>query len=220
MSCFKFNKRQCKKLTSIASDFWWGDADGSRRVHWISWDKMCQPKKAGGMGFRNFEVFNQALLAKQAWRLLTVPESLCAKVLKARYFKHSNILRAGCPGGGSFSWRSILHGRDLLKTGLIWRIGNGNSIDAWKDNWIPRTGLQRPLGRLPEAPVEGVRSVADLLSEDGLAWNEAKLRQYCFGFDVQDIQKVAIGGPDTEDCPAWNYTRTVSFLSGPRITFK
>jgi hypothetical protein len=30
MSCFKFNKRQCKKLSSIASDFWWGDADGSR----------------------------------------------------------------------------------------------------------------------------------------------------------------------------------------------
>jgi hypothetical protein len=47
---------------------------------------------------------------------------------------------------------------------------------------------------MPEAPVEGVRFVADFLTEDGLVWNEAKLRQYCFGFDVQDIQKVAIGG--------------------------
>jgi hypothetical protein len=163
------------------------------------------------MGFRNFEVFNQALLAKQAWRLLTVPNSLCARVLKARYFKHSDILHAGCPGGGSFSWRSILHGRDLLKNGLIWRVGNGHSIDAWKSNWIPRAGLQRPLGRLPAAPVEGLRNVADFLTDDGTAWNEAKLRQYCFDFDVQDILKVVIGVPDTEDCPAWNYTKNGVF---------
>jgi hypothetical protein len=125
MSCFKFNKRQCKKLTSIASDFWWGDADGSRRVHWISWDKMCQPKRTGGMGFRNFEVFNHALLAKQAWRLLTVPNSLCARVLKARYFKHSDILCVGCPRGILF-----------LAEYSAWKwTPFGKSVKAWK--WTP-----------------------------------------------------------------------------------
>ena len=125
--------------------------DGSRKVHWIAWDKMCTPKKVGSKGFQDFEAFNQDLLAKQAWRILTVPNSLWARVLKARYFKNSEFLRAGCPGGVSFSWRSILHGRDLLKSGLIWRIVSGESIDVWKDNWIPRAGAQRPLGRKPDA---------------------------------------------------------------------
>jgi hypothetical protein len=42
MSCFKFNKKKrVKKLSSILADFWWNDIDGSMRVHWISWDKMC-----------------------------------------------------------------------------------------------------------------------------------------------------------------------------------
>jgi hypothetical protein len=113
MSCFKFNKRQCKKLSSIAPGFWWGDADGSRRVNWISWDKMCQPKRAGGMGLQNFEVFNQALLVKQAWRLLTVPNSLCARVLKARYFKHSDILHAD-PFPGVVSYMEATYYRMVL----------------------------------------------------------------------------------------------------------
>jgi hypothetical protein len=71
VSCFKFNKKQWKKLNMISSNFWWGDIDGSRKVQWISWEKMCEMKRRGGMGLRNFESFNQALLAKQAWRILT-----------------------------------------------------------------------------------------------------------------------------------------------------
>ena len=66
MGCFMLSKKMCSQLQSITSRFWWGAADGQRKVHWISWDKMCTLKKKGGMGFRNYGVFNQALLAKQA----------------------------------------------------------------------------------------------------------------------------------------------------------
>jgi hypothetical protein len=49
-------------------------------------DNFTQPKSHGGLGFWNFRVFNQALLAKQACRLITKPDSLCARVLKAKYY--------------------------------------------------------------------------------------------------------------------------------------
>ena len=210
MGCFKFNKKHCKKLSSISSNFWWGDTDGSRKVHWISWEKMCMPKNGGGMGFRDFEAFNQALLAKQAWCLLTVPNSLCARVLKARYFKNSNILKAGCPGHGSFTWRSILYGRDLLKSGLIWRVGDGSSIDVWRSNWIPRAGAQCPLGRKPGALASSLK-VSDFLSANGHAWNERKLRQYLYDFDVEAILKISVGGQGADDYYAWNWTKNGLF---------
>jgi hypothetical protein len=141
MGCFQLSKGQCAQLSSIASRFWWGDAEGKKKVHWIGWDRMCQSKQRGGMGFRNHHDFNQALLAKQAWRLVTSPNSLCARVLKARYYKSGDFMEASCPKSASLTWRSIIFGRDLLKEGLIWRIGDGSDIKAMMDRWIPRADL-------------------------------------------------------------------------------
>ncbi|KAL5814340.1 hypothetical protein ACOSQ4_024981 [Xanthoceras sorbifolium] len=31
-------------------------------MHWFSWKRMCQPKDEGGMGFREFQAFNQAIV--------------------------------------------------------------------------------------------------------------------------------------------------------------
>lgn len=119
MSCFHFSKKLCKQLSSIASCFWWGAADGKRKVHWINWEKMCSSKSDGGQGFRDYEVFNQPLLAIQGRQMMTDPDSLCAHVLRARYFRNCDFMDASCPKRASFTWRGILFGRELLRAGLI-----------------------------------------------------------------------------------------------------
>jgi hypothetical protein len=108
---------------------------------------MCKSKEKGGLGFRDFECFNQDFLAKQGWRLLTAPKSLCVRVLKARYFRNCDFMSAPCPKRASYTWRGIIHGRDLLKAGLIWRVGDGQSINALEDNWIPRSGALFSTGK-------------------------------------------------------------------------
>ena len=83
MSVFKFLDTLCDEMTSMVRAFWRGQSNGKNKIGWLSWDKICVPKKEGGLGFRNLKAFNLALLAKQGWRLQTNTQSLVYWVLKA-----------------------------------------------------------------------------------------------------------------------------------------
>jgi len=54
-------------------------------MDWIAWDTMIKSKQEGGLGFRDIQCFNDALLAKLSWRMLESPSCLLARVLKGKY---------------------------------------------------------------------------------------------------------------------------------------
>lgn len=86
---------------------------------WVAWDKLVLPKFKGGFGCRDMRAFNQVLLAKQAWRLIDRPDSLCARLLKARYYPNGNLVDTVCTDNASVLWRGIEHGLELLKKVLF-----------------------------------------------------------------------------------------------------
>ena len=154
MSCFKLPRGLCEHLNKLIRKFWWGCKDGKRKPHWVSWKGMTQPKGMGGLGFKDFELFNMAMLAKQAWRLVQRPDSLCAHLLKSIYYPGGQFLDSELGSHPSQVWRAIIEGKDVLKQGLIRRIGNGQSTRISADNWIPREEMMRPYGQLqPNPPI-------------------------------------------------------------------
>jgi hypothetical protein len=168
MSCFQLPVSSCVSMRRSIANFWWGIIDGRRKLHWRSWEWLSTPKDLGGMGFRDLVVFNQAMLGRQCWRLLTDQSSLSARVLKARYFPNCNFWDAPRPRTSSFTWRSILFGRELLKKGVRWGIGNGKSTKIMSDNWIP--------GYIPQSvrtlvPIPPDQTVDTLIRDGSKTWD-------------------------------------------------
>ena len=95
MSVFKLPMELCNDLNRLIRNYYWGAEKGKRKTHWHAWHKITRPKKQGGLGFKDFCLFNQALLARQAWRILEFPDNLCARLLKAKYFE-SGVLAPRC----------------------------------------------------------------------------------------------------------------------------
>ena len=89
--------------------------------------------------------FNQSLLAKQAWKLVTNPTSLVGRVLKGKYFKDCDFLGATKGYNPSYTWRSLIWGRELLKKGIRWRVGTGKNIRIYSDPWIPQPTSFKPI---------------------------------------------------------------------------
>jgi hypothetical protein len=119
ISVFQLPKTLCKDINSLMSKFWWGHKEDESRIAWMSWSKLGRPKDRGGLGFRDLEWFNLALLAKQGWRLLQNPDSLVAKILKEKYYPHSEFLDASLGRQPSYVWRSFWNARRLLTEGLV-----------------------------------------------------------------------------------------------------
>ena len=64
MSCFLLPKGFIHEINMMMSSFWWGDSDRKSKIHWKA-NSLCVSKLDRGLGFRDFEAFNLALLAKQ-----------------------------------------------------------------------------------------------------------------------------------------------------------
>ena len=71
------------------------------------------------MGFKDLQMFNNALLAKQVWRLFHQKDSLVYKVFQAKKFPGGSIFDAVIPSRCSHAWHSILQARDVILKGAV-----------------------------------------------------------------------------------------------------
>jgi hypothetical protein len=216
MSCFLIPKDTCRKMKSVFANYWWGSSADSRCIHCQCWELLTKPKITGGMGFRDLRLFNLAMLGKQGWRLIQNPDSLCAHVLKGRYFHDSDFLHAMRNKHSSQMWQAILEGRRVLSRGLVRRIGDETMTSVWNDRWMPNHFGGKPI-TTPASPL--VETVSNLLTPSG-AWNSALIKQLFFDVDAHAILSLPTRGTG-DDSWAWELERhgTYSVRSAYRLLF-
>lgn len=101
----------------------------------------------------------------------------------------------------------MLWGRDLLHIGLWWRIGDGDSVDVYGSNWLPRDfSFQVQSG--PSLPLDSKLSC--LFTETG-DWDVSKLQMH-FTFDeARLISSLPRGLAVMEDHQIWHFEKSGLF---------
>ncbi|XP_019163454.1 PREDICTED: uncharacterized protein LOC109159798 [Ipomoea nil] len=200
MSVFLLPERLCSTIEKLFNRYWWGEnSSGKSGIHWMSWRRLAVPKKQGGMGFKRLHEFNLALLAKQGWRLLIYPDSLVARILKAKYYPHSDFLDAQLGNNPSYLWRSILAGQPLLKKGTARRIGNGLDSAVWGWPWL--SDLANPKLHTPCTEALKEAKVSGLLTPHG-DWDTEIIRDLFLESDVPRILATPVS-PQYPDSWRW-----------------
>jgi len=94
-----------------------------------------------------------------------------------------------------------LKGVGLLKEGIIWRIGNGESVRIWEDPWLPK-GLTRK----PATP-KGTNlliKVSELINPVTGVWDEQLIRETFWPEDANEILRISIA-ENLEDWHVWYF---------------
>ncbi|XP_012835792.1 PREDICTED: uncharacterized protein LOC105956483 [Erythranthe guttata] len=209
MSCFSLPLGLIQDIESAIQRFWWSNGK-PRSMAWTSWNKLCEPKERGGMGFRHLRSFNLAMLAKQAWRVLTRPDLLLSKLLRARYFPAGNFWSAPLGHRPSATWRSLTFARPHVQEGCRVRIGNGVDSSIWGDPWLNDDGNFHIITRRPFSSAFPDK-VSDLIWTDSRTWNLELIYDTFWPVDHSRILAIPIGSSLAKDRLVWHYSRSGKF---------
>ena len=117
----------CSAIDKLRRDYLWGETE-TKRVHLVSWDRVCQPKLNGGLGLRPAKDTNNAFLMKLSWEMVSNSQALWVEILKSKYGECSERAQASC------LWKAIQKRKDQVRKSATWMIGMADRLNF---GWTP-----------------------------------------------------------------------------------
>ncbi|XP_026434040.1 uncharacterized protein LOC113331560 [Papaver somniferum] len=137
--CSSGQKKVSKESEKIIRNFLWYGDPSARKTITLKWEKTCSPIEEGGLGIRQLEVINRAMLMKLCWKIQN-GKNEWAKFFQGKfqdkngnwieYYKKSSIW----PGIKWVAADVFDHSRCL--------VGDGKNISVWNDIWIKERYLK------------------------------------------------------------------------------
>jgi len=67
--------------------------------------------------------------------------------MKQKYLKNDQLMECSLKAQDSPVWKNILRCRFIINKGIRWKIGDGENIKLWWDNWNDNTNLAELLDK-------------------------------------------------------------------------
>ncbi|XP_010678145.1 uncharacterized protein LOC104893708 [Beta vulgaris subsp. vulgaris] len=94
-------------IERVCRAYLWTDSYYTARGGNVAWEKVCQPKKAGGMGIRQVMQWNKAAMTKYVWAIASKQDSLWIKWVNNVYIKGADWWTYQAPQNSSWYWKQI-----------------------------------------------------------------------------------------------------------------
>lgn len=124
-------------------DFWWSKSSGKLKpLNLKKWVDICKLIEKSGLGTLSFSTFNESMLTKLAWHIISnlqcrLPKVLAAKDTKLEIWPNSSLAPLSSFIKNSDAWKGILVGFNNLRQQVSWQLGNGHLIKTRIDEWVP-----------------------------------------------------------------------------------
>ncbi|KAL0449286.1 UNVERIFIED_CONTAM: hypothetical protein Slati_1485000 [Sesamum latifolium] len=174
-----------------------------------SWSSKKLSQGGRSVLLKRLKEYNNAFLAKQAWRVSFSDEGLLQSILKHKYFLNSTLLDARIGSSPSLTWRSLWNTRDLLVAGLRWRVRDGKSIPIKGQPWLPRPGTFQLIGQHANL-AEDTKVVA--LITLAHEWDAALIRSEMWPIDSNCILSIRLRETGALDELIWHFERSGKFI--------
>ncbi|GKF34194.1 hypothetical protein Tco_0107394 [Tanacetum coccineum] len=121
--------------------FLWSHKDLKRGSAKVAWKDIYAPKSQGGLGIKRLGPWNETLLCKHLWNLITKKESLWVKWVYIVRLKEKSIWNVEIDENDSGTWKAILNLREKVRNNVWKEIKDGKDTSVWFDKWCHDTPL-------------------------------------------------------------------------------
>jgi ribonuclease HI len=145
---------------------------------------------------------NEAFIAKLTWMVASNRASPCMDAIKSKYKVDKDWMHAEPRKYASTTWKAIERMKELVRKGACYLVGDGESIDVWKDPWVPWIPSFIPVPKQSISAPAPLK-VASLFENNSRSWNLTRLLEL---FDVNTavaIQKIVVPAIPTVDKLIW-----------------
>ena len=173
---------------------------------------MQEKKNEGGLGFKDLATWNKAAIAKHVWFLLSGGEcSMWCQWVKSYLLKGWSFWSVKTPSDPSWVWRKILSLRNLFYPLIKFKIGNGENVFLWHDNWHPLGSLWHRFGPriLYDTNLLDSTKVRSIVSYSSRKWpisNSWEIKEW-----ISSTPSSLLPSPGSSDTPVWSLTADGTF---------
>uniref|UniRef100_A0A2N9EDK3 Reverse transcriptase zinc-binding domain-containing protein n=1 Tax=Fagus sylvatica TaxID=28930 RepID=A0A2N9EDK3_FAGSY len=147
-------------------------------------------------------MFNAALIAKLTWMVASKRLSPCIVALRNKYKVTADWLREEPLKYASKTWKAIERMKILINNGACFLVGDGESIDVWKEPWVPWLHNFTPKPKYPSMILSPLK-VADLIDNNSRSWNLRRIQELFDAESAEAISKIKIPATPIDDKLIW-----------------